>query len=149
MKKLRVGILFGGCSSEHEVSLLSTASVLHAIDNKSMKLCPSASPIWHRQLGSARRTTARNLALRLKRPQGSTASSSSSRGSTARNEKPAKSNARCCSMRKRAKNLENVQGQKESSSDQRCSPIIGWEPCRKPASEGYKEKIKCNERQSR
>jgi len=32
--KLRVGILFGGRSGEHEVSLLSTASVLQAIDRK-------------------------------------------------------------------------------------------------------------------
>lgn len=32
MKKLRVGILFGGRSGEHEVSLLSAASVLQAID---------------------------------------------------------------------------------------------------------------------
>src|SRR6476469_10439357 len=32
MKKLRVGILFGGRSGEHEVSLLSAASVLNAID---------------------------------------------------------------------------------------------------------------------
>ncbi|MHB1856281.1 MAG: D-alanine--D-alanine ligase family protein [Acidobacteriaceae bacterium] len=34
MKKLRVGILFGGRSGEHEVSLLSAASVLQAIDRK-------------------------------------------------------------------------------------------------------------------
>ncbi len=34
MKKLRVGILFGGRSGEHEVSLLSAASVLQAIDQK-------------------------------------------------------------------------------------------------------------------
>ncbi len=34
MKKLRVGILFGGRSGEHEVSLLSAASVLKAIDHK-------------------------------------------------------------------------------------------------------------------
>ena len=34
MKKLRVGILFGGRSGEHEVSLLSAASVLDAIDPK-------------------------------------------------------------------------------------------------------------------
>jgi D-alanine-D-alanine ligase len=34
MKKLRVGILFGGRSGEHEVSLLSAASVLQAIDPK-------------------------------------------------------------------------------------------------------------------
>src|SRR6202045_2524904 len=32
MKKLRVGILFGGRSGEHDVSLLSAASVLNAID---------------------------------------------------------------------------------------------------------------------
>ncbi len=32
MKKLRVGILFGGRSGEHEVSLLSAASVLKAMD---------------------------------------------------------------------------------------------------------------------
>jgi D-alanine-D-alanine ligase-like ATP-grasp enzyme len=32
MKELRVGILFGGRSGEHEVSLLSVASVLNAID---------------------------------------------------------------------------------------------------------------------
>ena len=31
-KKLRVGVLFGGRSGEHEVSLLSAASVLKAID---------------------------------------------------------------------------------------------------------------------
>ena len=34
MKKLRVGILFGGRSGEHEVSLLSAASVLQAMDQK-------------------------------------------------------------------------------------------------------------------
>lgn len=34
MDKLRVGILFGGRSGEHEVSLLSAASVLKAIDHK-------------------------------------------------------------------------------------------------------------------
>src|ERR1700736_281411 len=32
MKKLRIGILFGGRSGEHEVSLLSAASVLNALD---------------------------------------------------------------------------------------------------------------------
>jgi D-alanine-D-alanine ligase len=34
MKRLRIGILFGGRSGEHEVSLLSAASVLEAIDHK-------------------------------------------------------------------------------------------------------------------
>jgi D-alanine-D-alanine ligase len=33
-KKLRVGILFGGRSGEHEVSLRSARSILHAIDRK-------------------------------------------------------------------------------------------------------------------
>jgi D-alanine-D-alanine ligase len=33
-KKLRIGILFGGRSGEHEVSLLSAASILKAIDKK-------------------------------------------------------------------------------------------------------------------
>ncbi len=33
-KKLRVGVLFGGRSGEHEVSLLSAASILGAIDRK-------------------------------------------------------------------------------------------------------------------
>ena len=33
-KKLRVGILFGGRSGEHEVSLRSARSILQAIDRK-------------------------------------------------------------------------------------------------------------------
>jgi D-alanine-D-alanine ligase len=40
MKKLRVGILFGGRSGEHEVSLLSAASVLKAIDNDKYDVVP-------------------------------------------------------------------------------------------------------------
>ena len=40
MKKLRVGVLFGGRSGEHEVSLLSAASVLNAIDKKKYDLVP-------------------------------------------------------------------------------------------------------------
>jgi D-alanine-D-alanine ligase len=39
-KKLRVGILFGGRSGEHEVSLLSAASILHAIDRKKFDVVP-------------------------------------------------------------------------------------------------------------
>jgi D-alanine-D-alanine ligase len=39
-KKLRVGILFGGRSSEHEVSLLSAASVLQAIDHDQFDVTP-------------------------------------------------------------------------------------------------------------
>ena len=40
MSKLRVGILFGGRSGEHEVSLLSAASVLNAIDKEKYEVVP-------------------------------------------------------------------------------------------------------------
>ena len=40
MKKTRVGILFGGRSGEHEVSLLSAASVLDAIDKEQYEVVP-------------------------------------------------------------------------------------------------------------
>jgi D-alanine-D-alanine ligase len=39
-KKLRVGILFGGRSGEHEVSLLSAASILSAIDRSKFDVVP-------------------------------------------------------------------------------------------------------------
>jgi D-alanine-D-alanine ligase len=41
-KKLRVGILFGGRSGEHEVSLLSAASILNAIDRTKYEVIPIA-----------------------------------------------------------------------------------------------------------
>src|ERR1700680_4336487 len=40
MEKLRVGILFGGRSGEHEVSLVSAASVLNAIDKEKYEVVP-------------------------------------------------------------------------------------------------------------
>jgi D-alanine-D-alanine ligase len=40
MRKLRVGILFGGRSGEHEVSLLSAASVFNAIDKSKFDVVP-------------------------------------------------------------------------------------------------------------
>src|SRR5262249_27300344 len=40
MKKLRVGVLFGGRSGEHEVSLLSAASILKAIDKNKYEVVP-------------------------------------------------------------------------------------------------------------
>ena len=40
MEKLRIGILFGGRSGEHEVSLLSAASVLNAIDKEKYEVVP-------------------------------------------------------------------------------------------------------------
>jgi D-alanine-D-alanine ligase len=39
-KKLRIGVLFGGRSGEHEVSLLSAASILKAIDQKKYDVVP-------------------------------------------------------------------------------------------------------------
>src|SRR5690349_17296741 len=40
MKKVRVGILFGGRSGEHEISLLSAASVMDAIDKSKYEIVP-------------------------------------------------------------------------------------------------------------
>lgn len=40
MAKLKVGLLFGGRSGEHEVSLLSAASVLNAIDRSKYEVVP-------------------------------------------------------------------------------------------------------------
>src|SRR5579862_6053075 len=40
MKKLRVGVLFGGRSGEHEISLLSAASVLKAINPDKYEVVP-------------------------------------------------------------------------------------------------------------
>ncbi len=39
-KKLRVGVLFGGKSGEHEVSLLSAASILKSMDRKKYEVVP-------------------------------------------------------------------------------------------------------------
>jgi len=52
-KKLRVGILFGGRSGEHEVSLLSAASVLRAIDRKRFDVTPIGITKEGRWLASA------------------------------------------------------------------------------------------------
>jgi len=53
MKKLRVGILFGGRSGEHEVSLLSAASVLGAIDKSKYDVVPIGITKQGRWLTSA------------------------------------------------------------------------------------------------
>ena len=39
-KKIRVGVIFGGCSAEHEVSLVSGASVIKALDRKKYEIIP-------------------------------------------------------------------------------------------------------------
>jgi D-alanine-D-alanine ligase len=51
-KKLRVGILFGGRSGEHEVSLLSAASILKAIDRKKFEVVPIGITKEGRWLGA-------------------------------------------------------------------------------------------------
>ena len=50
-RKLRVGILFGGRSGEHEVSLLSAASILKAIDRKKYDVVPVGISKTGRWLG--------------------------------------------------------------------------------------------------
>jgi D-alanine-D-alanine ligase len=50
-KKLRVGVLFGGRSGEHEVSLLSAASILKAIDRKKYEVVPVGIDKQGRWLG--------------------------------------------------------------------------------------------------
>ena len=52
-KKLRVGVLFGGRSGEHEVSLLSAASILKAIDLKKFDVVPIGITKEGRWLGAA------------------------------------------------------------------------------------------------
>jgi D-alanine-D-alanine ligase len=51
-KKLRVGILFGGRSGEHEVSLLSAASILKAIDRSKFDVVPIGITKEGRWLGA-------------------------------------------------------------------------------------------------
>ena len=52
-RKLRVGILFGGRSGEHEVSLLSAASILQAIDRDKFDVTPIGITKEGRWLASA------------------------------------------------------------------------------------------------
>jgi D-alanine-D-alanine ligase len=52
-KKLRAGVLFGGRSGEHEVSLLSAASILKAIDRKKFDVVPIGITKEGRWLGAA------------------------------------------------------------------------------------------------
>lgn len=40
MKKIRVGIIFGGRSGEHEVSIVSAASVINALDKQKYEATP-------------------------------------------------------------------------------------------------------------
>ena len=40
MAKLRLGVIFGGRSGEHEVSLVSAASVMNALDPSKYEIIP-------------------------------------------------------------------------------------------------------------
>ena len=55
-KKLRVGVLFGGRSGEHEISLRSAASILTSIDRKRYDVVPIAIDKAGRWLGAAAAT---------------------------------------------------------------------------------------------
>jgi len=63
-KRLRIGVLFGGRSGEHEVSLLSAASILKAIDRKKYDIVPIGISRHGRWLsdGEAQRLLAGDLA---------------------------------------------------------------------------------------
>ena len=63
-KKLRVGILFGGRSGEHEVSLLSAASILKAIDRKKFDVVPIGITKEGHWLGAPQMRTACWRAIR-------------------------------------------------------------------------------------
>jgi D-alanine-D-alanine ligase len=54
-KRIRVGVLFGGRSGEHEVSLVSAASVIKALDSAKFEVVPigiSREGRWHMGSGS-------------------------------------------------------------------------------------------------
>jgi D-alanine-D-alanine ligase len=56
-KRIRVGVLFGGRSGEHEVSLVSAASVMRALDAAKYQVVPigiSREGRWHMGSGSRR-----------------------------------------------------------------------------------------------
>lgn len=59
-KKLRVGVLFGGRSGEHEISLLSAASILKAIDRKKYEVIPIGIGKSGRWLGGEHATALLN-----------------------------------------------------------------------------------------
>jgi D-alanine-D-alanine ligase len=55
-KKIRVGVIFGGRSGEHEVSLMSATSVLNAIDKEKYEVVPIGITKTGRWLGSGSAT---------------------------------------------------------------------------------------------
>ena len=61
-KKLRVGVLFGGRSGEHEVSLRSADSILKAIDRKKYDVVPIGIAKTGEWLGGAKAQASGKLA---------------------------------------------------------------------------------------
>jgi len=43
-KKINIGVIFGGKSGEHEVSLVSATSIIEALNKKNITLFPSVLP---------------------------------------------------------------------------------------------------------
>ena len=68
-KKLRIGILFGGRSGEHEVSLLSAASILKAIDRKKYDVVPIGIDKQGRWLTGARGRSPARQPIRWRMPR--------------------------------------------------------------------------------
>jgi D-alanine-D-alanine ligase len=69
-KRLRVGVLFGGRSAEHEVSLRSALSVMEAMDRDKYELVPigvSKAGEWLRMDAAALEDTGEALALQGER----------------------------------------------------------------------------------
>jgi len=72
-KKLRIGILFGGRSGEHEISLLSAASILKAIDRKKYEIVPlgiTKQGQWVRDAEAQHLLTGEAAPLPLAQPDG-------------------------------------------------------------------------------
>ena len=104
MPKLKVGVLFGGRSGEHEVSLLSAASVVNAIDKKKYEVVPSASP--KRADGSRRATPSACSKAILRKTSQALARRRSRNHSRRRRTRPRRSSRR--SARARAPNHSSL-----------------------------------------
>lgn len=73
-KKIRVAVLYGGCSGEHEISLQSAASVIKNLDKEKYDVLPigiDKSGEWHIvDLASIEQTIQNELPLPLSTPKG-------------------------------------------------------------------------------
>src|SRR5262249_59253042 len=85
-RKLRVGVIFGGRSGEHEVSLASAASVLSAIDPERYEVVPMGIAKDGQWLvgGDPLRALADAAGVRLALPPGTHTADASARRAVAR-----------------------------------------------------------------